>query len=117
MAILQGPIRAEKAPEGGRTPIAGTPVELNVETALIEDGARVVGRDLRTIRLRERTGVTLVGIVRADEKITNPGPRERLMSGDLVFLLGDPDQIRAVRVLLSARENTSETTAKEAKNT
>jgi CPA2 family monovalent cation:H+ antiporter-2 len=102
-AMLQGTPAAEKEPAAAGAQSAETLVELNVESAVIREGSDLVGRDLRTIRLRERTGVTLVGIARADRKITNPGPGERLLSGDRVLLLGDPDQIRAARALLNSR--------------
>lgn len=102
-SMLQGPGGAERDPARIVAPAGEPGFELHVEAAAIEDGTYVVGKDLRTLRLRERTGATLVGIVRAERKITNPGPRERLASGDRVFLLGEPDQIRTARELLSAK--------------
>jgi CPA2 family monovalent cation:H+ antiporter-2 len=102
-SMLQGPAPPGREPTRVPSPFADVGIELNVETAAIEAGAPVVGMDLRTIRLRQRTGVTLVGIARADRKITNPGPRERLLTGDRVYLLGDSDQIRMARELLSVK--------------
>jgi len=104
-SMLQGPPPSKREQAHAPLSLAETAVGLNIETAVIEEGARVVGMELRTTRLRQRAGVTVVGITRANRKIANPGPRERLLSGDLVYLLGDPDQIRTARELLSARHN------------
>lgn len=94
-SMLQEPERAPAA-------VAGSAAELTVETAVIDAGAGVLGKRLRSIRIRDRTGATLVGIGRSGGTITNPGPREELLPGDKVFMLGNPEQIRACRALLRA---------------
>jgi CPA2 family monovalent cation:H+ antiporter-2 len=102
-SMLHGPTPSDIEQALAPLPPAETAVGLNIETAVIEEGTRVIGMELRTTGLRQRAGVTVVGITRADRKIANPGPRERLRGGDCVCLLGEPDQIRIARVLLRAK--------------
>jgi K+:H+ antiporter len=50
-------------------------------------------RTLEELRIRSTTGASVVGIVGADSFIANPDGSARLESGDLVAVLGTPDQI------------------------
>lgn len=101
--MLQGPAHREPAPEHIPPSRTANEVELTIHTAIIKEGTHVLGMNLRSIRLRQRTGATLVGIVRGDRKIVNPGPQECLLEGDRAYLLGDPDQIRSARELLNTQ--------------
>ncbi|MFO7535689.1 MAG: cation:proton antiporter [Kiritimatiellia bacterium] len=86
-----------------RTETPGPAFEVNVQTAVIGAESPLAGRELHSIRLRSRTGATVVGIERGGVEITNPGPAERLHAGDRLFLLGDPEQIRRVLNLIEER--------------
>jgi CPA2 family monovalent cation:H+ antiporter-2 len=59
------------------------------------------GLRIRELEIRSRTGASVVAIERAGRRIVNPAPDEELQSGDMVFLLGEPDQCRAARALLA----------------
>ncbi|MDQ7842786.1 MAG: cation:proton antiporter [Armatimonadota bacterium] len=51
-------------------------------------------RSLRQARIRERTGVTVLTVRRADgDEVINPGPDVVLRPGDLVTIIGLPEQI------------------------
>jgi TrkA domain protein len=53
---------------------------------------------LREARIRERFGVTVLAIQRADgEAVLNPPPETHLRPGDRVRLFGLPEQIAAFR--------------------
>jgi CPA2 family monovalent cation:H+ antiporter-2 len=59
-------------------------------------GGPFAGRSLRDAGIRERFGVTVVAITRADgELLANPVPETLLHAGDLVRLFGLPQQIDA----------------------
>ncbi len=60
----------------------------------------VKGRRIGELNLRARTGASVIGIERGGAHIVNPGPDEALCAGDVVMLIGNPDQIRAARELL-----------------
>jgi hypothetical protein len=69
----------------------------------VADGAAVAGKELRTLFLRRRTGVTLVGIRRAGQRIANPAGGERLQVGDHLLLLGEADQLQHASQFLARR--------------
>jgi CPA2 family monovalent cation:H+ antiporter-2 len=52
-----------------------------------------IGRSLEELRIRSRTGVSIVGIIRDRELVPNPDGSARLDVGDLVAVLGTRDQI------------------------
>jgi CPA2 family monovalent cation:H+ antiporter-2 len=75
-------------------------VEVTVLSTALPPDAAIAGQALRDIRLRSRTGATVVAIQREGRTLTNPGPDEVLQPGDRIFLLGDASQIRKVLALV-----------------
>ncbi len=60
------------------------------------------GKLLGELQLRTLTGASVVGIERPhDQTFINPGPNDELCAGDKVLLMGNPDQIKAARKLIS----------------
>jgi monovalent cation:H+ antiporter-2, CPA2 family len=78
--------------------------EAELETMEIPPESAMIGRKLREIPLRQRTGASIVAIERAGQRLINPGPDEILVAGDRVLLLGDPEQLPAAGELLAATE-------------
>ena len=77
------------AVEGTAPAAVGLP---EVREVLIVGGA-LVGRSLRESKIRERFGVTIVGIARTDEIMLNPPPETRLRDGDVVRVFGRPKEV------------------------
>lgn len=76
------------------------------ETLLLEEGSPAVGRTIGELELRRRTGATVVAVVRDGLTDVNPGSEFRFEAGDIVVLLGAPEQIdRTVEQINAAREN------------
>ena len=76
-----------------------------LETVQISNGASVVSKKIRDIPLRSETGVTIVAIERAGERLINPGPDEVLREGDRILLLGPAEQLpRALDLLRTQQE-------------
>ncbi len=71
--------------------------EANLDTVNVAADSPAVGRLIRELELRTRTGASIVGIERTGGSIINPGPDEELQSGDQVLLLGTPVQLRDSR--------------------
>ncbi|HOW98191.1 MAG TPA: cation:proton antiporter [Kiritimatiellia bacterium] len=71
-------------------------VPLVLPPSRAEPGART----LRTLKLRTRTGATIVAFERDGRRIINPDPDTEFQAGDRIFLLGLPDQVRSARELL-----------------
>ncbi len=95
--------RFRDAMESGQAPPAGAETMPEVrEVAVGSDG--VADQSLRESRIRERFGVTVVGVVRAGDVILNPPPDTMLRPGDRVRLFGLPAQIdRFVRETTAQR--------------
>ncbi|MBI2526360.1 MAG: cation:proton antiporter [Candidatus Rokubacteria bacterium] len=69
----------------------------HVEDLAVGQGA-LADQSLREGRVRERLGVTVVAVTRADgEVLLNPDPETILRAGDLVRVFGLPEQIAAFR--------------------
>jgi CPA2 family monovalent cation:H+ antiporter-2 len=66
--------------------------EAQVELVPIRAHAPAVGRLIRELELRSRTGASVVGIERGDATMVNPGPDEEIQAGDNVLVLGSATQ-------------------------
>jgi CPA2 family monovalent cation:H+ antiporter-2 len=60
----------------------------------------IVGETIGEVRIRSKTGASVVAIVRGDEALPNPGPEVTFEAGDVVGVLGTPDQRGAFRGLV-----------------
>ncbi|GAB4210734.1 MAG: cation:proton antiporter [Roseiflexaceae bacterium] len=58
-------------------------------------------RTIAELGVRERTGVSILAILRGGEVISNPPAQERLLADDRLAVLGTPDQRAALQALLS----------------
>lgn len=58
-----------------------------------------VGRMIRELGLRSKTGTSIVAFERNGQRQINPGPDEELQVGDTILLLGSPEQLVAAQSL------------------
>ena len=77
--------------------------EANLETVTLAPGSPGIGRLIRELELRTRTGASIVGIDRHGTNIINPGPDEELLTGDQVLLLGTRAQLDAAKATFLRR--------------
>jgi di/tricarboxylate transporter len=56
----------------------------------VPEGSVLVDRDLVDSRLGNAFGLTVVGILRGDELVYMPEPKEKIQAGDLLMLYGSP---------------------------
>ncbi|MBI2493281.1 MAG: cation:proton antiporter [Candidatus Rokubacteria bacterium] len=90
--------RLREAVETGAGASEGAPARLPEVRELGPAGARLDGCSLRSLRLRERFGVTVVAIVRADgETVHGPGPDAVVRAGDTLHVFGLARQVDAFR--------------------
>jgi monovalent cation:H+ antiporter-2, CPA2 family len=75
--------------------------EARLETVEVRPGTEAAGKMIAELRLRTRTGASVVGIERHGTSIVNPGPDEELESGDQILLIGSEDQLNAAKELLA----------------
>ncbi|MBI3307490.1 MAG: cation:proton antiporter [Candidatus Omnitrophica bacterium] len=75
----------------------GTP---KTESFQISAGAACIGKTLKSLKLRRKTGVSVLGVQKAEITINNPDPETLLEAGDTLILFGWPDQITAAKAWL-----------------
>ena len=69
----------------------------DLENVILTVGSSAVGKLIRELALRTRTGASIVAIERHGVNTVNPGPDEELQVNDQVLLLGGPDQLEKAR--------------------
>ncbi len=76
---------------------------LSIDWIPVGEGWPCAGRRLADTRIREQTGVLVVGIVRGDETIAAPPPETPLAVGDTLVVVGSDEAIVRASKLLSER--------------
>jgi monovalent cation:H+ antiporter-2, CPA2 family len=96
---LQETLAQPPPPRPGALPAALPALlrEADLETVTLAAGSPAVGKLIRELELRSRTGASIVGIERNGKNLINPGPDEELQSGDQLLLLGTREQLNAAR--------------------
>jgi CPA2 family monovalent cation:H+ antiporter-2 len=95
--------RPERADHRGRSATGALlPAGLEVESAIVPEGAWMAGRTLVEADLRRRSGATLVAVTRDGATEVHPSPDDVLQAGDVLSLVGNDAQLAAARELISA---------------
>jgi monovalent cation:H+ antiporter-2, CPA2 family len=68
----------------------------------VPPGSRLIGQTLAETNLRARTSASIVAIVREGVVLPNPKSSTRFASGDLIGLIGDPEQITEAESVIAA---------------
>jgi voltage-gated potassium channel len=77
-------------------------LDLNMEQVRIEGGASLAGRTIIEANLRQRFGVVVVGIQRADGRMEfNPPPDVAMEAGDYLVVLGKSESLRELEAVAS----------------
>jgi TrkA domain protein len=74
---------------------------LTIDWLSIRPGSPYSGATIEELQVRQRTGVSVVAVVRARRTIAAPGPELRLESGDVV-VVGTPEGVRQAFEALQA---------------
>lgn len=81
------------------------PVSAGSPTAqfVVREDSRSARKTIRSLDVRRRTGVTILGIYRAGRHIANPDPDMQLQPNDVLVVCGtDEQQMAAAQLLISA---------------
>jgi CPA2 family monovalent cation:H+ antiporter-2 len=78
---------------------------LDVDTYRITETSAAKGLTLRSLNLRQETGVTVLALVREGVTLPNPGADTRVEVGDVLVFLGTNDQIERAAALLESGAN------------
>ena len=74
-------------------------LDLNMEQVRIADGAELAGRTILEANLRQRFGVVVIGIQRADGRMEfNPAPDVRMEVGDFLVVLGKTENLHELEL-------------------
>ena len=77
--------------------------DADLETVVITAGSTAIGKLIRELELRTRTGASIVAIDRGGVNMVNPGPDEELQTNDQLLLLGSAAQLENARKQLLER--------------
>lgn len=69
---------------------------MEVSTLRVGEQASQVGKSVAQIHLRKNYGVTLLAIKRGAEIISNPDGETPIMAGDILIVLGTPENLAAI---------------------
>lgn len=75
---------------------------LAIDWLEVEPGSPCAGRTIGELRIRTRTGASVVAILRGDQPIPAPGPEARIEEDDTLVMVGTPEGLEAVREILSS---------------
>jgi monovalent cation:H+ antiporter-2, CPA2 family len=65
---------------------------IETEWVTISENSLMVGKTIGDLGIRSGTGASVVAIIRGSEMLPNPGPEASFEAGDVVGVLGTPDQ-------------------------
>jgi monovalent cation:H+ antiporter-2, CPA2 family len=72
-----------------------------VDNISIEPSAPSVGKTLKELDLRAKSGATVIAVARNAEAVTNPGPDFTVQPGDIIVLLGAHSELDAATNVLT----------------
>jgi TrkA domain protein len=75
--------------------------ELAIEWVPVPDTSPAIGRSLAECRFRERTGITIIAILREPEPVAGAQPGDVIQRGDTLVTVGKLGQYPAFRKLLA----------------
>ncbi|MCX8117778.1 MAG: cation:proton antiporter [Desulfobacterota bacterium] len=67
--------------------------DIETESYLIGDGTPAVGRSIRDLKIRSRTGATVIAVRRNGEVLPSPEPDFLFKAGDVVYLIGEREKV------------------------
>jgi K+:H+ antiporter subunit KhtT len=75
--------------------------ELTIEWILVPEGSPAIGRSLAECGFRQRTGITIIAILREPEPVSGAQPDDVIQAGDTLVTVGKLGQYSAFRKLLA----------------
>lgn len=77
---------------------------LDMESYIVEKGSWLIGKTIKSVDLRAKTGATIIAINRKGSNILNPDPQLTLDEGDVIIYLGVKEQLQSAFHYLSGRD-------------
>lgn len=92
LARVHEAVRAQVLPED--RPLPG-PTQFRLERIYVTPETELDGETLAGARVRQRFGVTVIGVQRGEKRIINPAPDFLIDAGDVLLIAGLPGKIEA----------------------
>lgn len=73
--------------------------QLTLAWARLPEGSCLAGQTIEAMRIRSRTGASVVAVLREDQAPVYPTPDQQLNAGDLLGVLGTPEHLEAFQRL------------------
>jgi CPA2 family monovalent cation:H+ antiporter-2 len=73
---------------------------LEIEWLCVPPTSALIGRTLGSVKVRSRTGGSIVAVLQHDNLISNPGAEYVFVANDFLAILGTPEQRDALRALV-----------------
>ena len=73
---------------------------IETEWVRLPENSTMLGNTIGDLRIRSKTGASVVALVRGDDLLPTPGPDMAFKDGDVVGVLGTPDQRMAFQKLI-----------------
>jgi CPA2 family monovalent cation:H+ antiporter-2 len=68
---------------------------LDLRWITVLEDSQVIGKSIKKLEIRTKTGVSVVAIIRGDEFYTNPEPDFSFQNGDLIGVIGEFQQLKS----------------------
>lgn len=81
--------------------------QLTVEWLKVGTESPLAGKSLLEAAVRERTGASVIAVLRGGEALPNPQPTEVIRPGDTLMVVGDREQVSRFADLLRGVERTA----------
>jgi TrkA domain protein len=75
---------------------------LNIDWVPVREGSAAAGRTIGDLRMRQRTGATIVAVIRGRQTHASPGPDFDLAARDTAVIVGTEDGVADAITLLQA---------------
>jgi CPA2 family monovalent cation:H+ antiporter-2 len=80
--------------------------DLETSAYKVQEKSMLVGKSRSETKFREQYGITIVAIKRSNKIIEHPSPETQFNVGDIVYILGKPENIaHAAELFLTRQEN------------
>lgn len=76
--------------------------DIETETYLIGEQTPAAGRSIRDLKIRSRTGATVIAVRRNGEILSSPDPNFVFKPGDVVYLIGEREKVLKAIELIEA---------------
>ena len=77
-------------------------IDIDTETYLVKDRSYASGRSIKDLRIRTKTGATVIAVKRGSEIIPSPGLEFVFTPGDIVYLIGSKESLAKAFALLES---------------